>query len=304
MTPLQTCLNPRQVLGLALRRESRTSLSLVANVEFKKKEIMGLSPRALGSQSTTAKLVASNSSPPPPAVTYKLGFYGAGSLSGYGNLWFREMALNAGVGHLYEHNVGLTARKEFLEAIDTNGNRVITEAEVSNLTLKVCGYSWGGISAIGFAQEFSSAPKTIVVGGSPHNPIEYRLEVKIPVQILLTIDPVEWLNPAGTVPDTVQSFKNYYQERGGYSLFHRVSDGQIRQIGNSFSSLLKGDEIVSQAGSTTQIRMDIGNWGTRIGTPFTIETPPDSAQYSLNALETNHDGMPWLVGEVATNSLQ
>lgn len=144
-----------------------------------------------------------------------MGFYGAGSLSGYGNLWFQQMAVSAGVDHLYVQNDGNTALWDFFKAIDTSDDHVISATEISGLDLRVCGYSWGGVSAIGFTQKISEAPVTIVVGGSPNNPISYRLEVPIPVTVLLTIDPVPILNPPGTVPSTVQHYINYYQQRGG-----------------------------------------------------------------------------------------
>lgn len=142
------------------------------------------------------------------------------------------------------------------------------------------------------------------MGGSPSQPISYRLEAVIRATILLTIDPVEWFNPAGTVPGTVARYLNYYQQRGGYSLFRRVSDGHVVPEGSSFSALLKGNPIASQAPITTQVRMDTGNWGTTTGSPFNILRPPDPTVYSLNSIETNHDGMPWLVGSVGASALR
>lgn len=233
-------------------------------------------------------------------MTYTIGFYGAGDINAYGNTWLRQFWDRVGVDHRYVQNDVLTAEKDFLAFLDKDGDMIINPEDIVGLTVKVCGYSWGGVSAIGFTQDFSTAPKYIVVGGTPHDPIQYRLNVIIPFDILLTIDPVPLLNPPGTVYSNVDSYVNYYQQRGGYSLFRLVSDPtQGKQIGNSFSALLKGTNVFSQAGQTTQTRVDLGGFGSRVGTPFDIDNPPDFTEYSLADTETNHDGMPWLVADDA-----
>lgn len=235
-------------------------------------------------------------------MIYTVGFYGAGDIGADGNSWFRQFWDRVGVSHRYVQNDGRSALHDFLAAIDKNGDMIIDADDIVGLTVKVCGYSWGGISAIGFTQALSNAPTTIVVGGSPQNPIQYRLNVIIPIHVLLTVDPVPILNPPGTVFSNVVSFFNYYQQRGGYSDFRLVSNpatGKI--IGNFLSKLLKGTDIYSQAGNTTQTRVDLGGFGTRLGIPFNIYNPPDSAEYSLAGTETNHDGMPWLVADAAAS---
>jgi len=258
---------------------------------------MNFSPRA--TSNSTILSAAANSSPDP--IVYKLGFYGAGSTTGFGNLWFKQFANDAGVTKLYVHNDGNNAMWDFLKAIDKNNNKVITQEEVSNLTLKVCGYSWGGISAIGFTQKIAS-PGKIQVGGTPHQPIEYTLEVGISVNVLVTVDPVEWLNPAGTVQNNVKKYQNWYQLKGGYSIFRKTNT--TREIGNSFSDKLKGDAIQVQAPLTfngCNTRVDSPNLRTRTGAAFLIDGDPTI--WSLRGDETNHDGMPWLVGDLATGLL-
>src|SRR5207248_1810570 len=91
-------------------------------------------------------------------------------------------------------------------------------SEADSMIVKICGYSWGGVSAIGFTQKIATAG-VIVVGGSPKNPIQYRLEVGIIVAKLAAVDPVAILNQPRTVQTNVESFYNWYQQRGGGSLF-------------------------------------------------------------------------------------
>lgn len=76
----------------------------------------------------------------------------------------------------YAQNDGNTAIWDFLKFLDANNDKIITAAEAGDLIVKVCGYSWGGVSAVGFTQKLSQIG-TIVVAGSPHDPIAYSNEV-------------------------------------------------------------------------------------------------------------------------------
>ena len=169
----------------------------------------------------------------------------------------------------YVQNAGLDAVHDFLKWLDKNDNHVISESDVEGVTVKVCGYSWGGIAAIGFTQRLSQTG-TIVVGGAGKNPISYRLDVPIAIEMLFTIDPVQILNQPGTVPSTVQNFYNYYQRRGDYAIF-RFPDGSIYddEFGSPFGNLLEGIEVDTAAQSSLQRMVDVIYPATlRTGRPF------------------------------------
>ena len=202
---------------------------------------------------------------------YKLGFYGAGSTTDAGNSWFNDIMAESGIptDRRYVQNAGLDAVHDFLKWLDKNDNHVISESDVEGVTVKVCGYSWGGIAAIGFTQRLSQTG-TIVVGGAGKNPISYRLDVPIAIEMLFTIDPVQILNQPGTVPSTVQNFYNYYQRRGDYAIF-RFPDGSIYddEFGSPFGNLLEGIEVDTAAQSSLQRMVDVIYPATlRTGRPF------------------------------------
>jgi len=201
----------------------------------------------------------------------------------------------------YVQNAGEDALGDFLQWLDTSGNNVITANETEGVIIKVLGYSWGGVSAIGFTQKLSTTG-TIVIGGSPHGPISYRLDVPIAIEVLFTIDPVRHLNPPGTVPSTVQNFYNYYQRRGGYGIF-RYTDGVMdREVGNAFSALLLGVEVDTAAQSSIQVMVDVIYPSvTRSGEPYAPDNP---IELILRSSEVNHDVMPWYARPDALDAME
>lgn len=236
----------------------------------------------------------------------KLGFYGAGATTDAGNSWFNSIMASAGIplGWRFVHNDGQNALHKLLKEIDKNGNRTITSVEATAVTIKVCGYSWGGISAVGLAQKLSQAGQ-IDVGGSPGQPITYTLQVPIRLQVLLTIDPVSILNPPGNVPSTVDNFSNFYQRRGGDAIF-RKPDGTIAidDFGSVLSRTLKGVSITSQATSTTQTEVNqISPPTIRKGIPFSTGAWA-GIELWLHSNEVNHDVMPWFTTTEAISILQ
>lgn len=226
-------------------------------------------------------------------TSWLVGFYGAGSTSGFGNSHFEAAAVGKGVNHLYSHNSSISAINDLFTAIDCNNDRQITENEIAGLTVKICGYSWGGVGAIGMSQTLSS-PGPIVVGGSPSHPITWNLHVPIPIKTVFVFDPVPILNPPGQVPDTVENFYNYYQDKGGDSIFRATGNYPDELIGSPLSRLLKGTSV-SVAPGVTDEQVNVTNDPSisRTGTPFLGSG--NNNQYSLSGPDTNHDGVPWLV---------
>lgn len=198
---------------------------------------------------------------------------------------------------------------DLLKQLDKNNNRVITQSEIDGLTVKVLGYSWGGISAVAICKRLSQTG-FIRTGGTPKNPIGYDLTVPIPISALVTIDPVQTLNPAGTVPSTVSNFVNYYQMIGGYAIFRNTDSNSIdtnieappSPFGNWFSALLKGSSITSQASNPAiQVRVEMDMTNTSVpGIPF----PGIYGPLYLFGGEVNHDVMPWYAAPYVSSWLQ
>jgi pimeloyl-ACP methyl ester carboxylesterase len=200
--------------------------------------------------------------------------------------------------HRYPHNSGNQALRDFLQWLDQNDNHIITDKELKNLAVKACGYSWGGVSAIGFTQRLSTAG-TIVVGGSPGNPISYALQAPVSIEALATIDPVAWLNPPGTVPGTVKSFHNWYQMKGGKPTW-RLADGTVYDDSADWlSGLIKGVYVDSQAQSSFQVRVELLDpIVVRSGKPF------NTLELYLQSNEVNHDVMPWFTRQDMSQPMQ
>lgn len=226
------------------------------------------------------------SSNPAPNV-FKIGFWGTGPKNAYGNVSFGQIAAGLGVvpKNIYVQNGGLRAITDFLSAIDRNQNRKLSADEVASLDVEVCGYSWGAIAAIGFCQRLST-PGTIVVGGSPKNPLIFELGAPIRVKRLFVIDPVQLFNQPGLVPNTVDSFLNFYQRNGGNGVLRSARDHDVivkDKLGTALSRLLKGTSVESEAADSKQF--DIG---------AEKMTATDGVSFA-NGSETNHDTIPWFV---------
>jgi hypothetical protein len=195
-----------------------------SGVPFSSYSVIGSSP-SQSSESTT-----------PPKKKIVVAYWGAGGHGPWspsdpywdGARWYREnilipmqnqtpeftIAANA-----FVQNDGNSALRQILAAVDQNGSHVISSDEVNAATVKIIGYSWGGISALSLAQKLNSIG-LIRVGGPDSSPIQYRLLAPIKVDTLVLIDPVNILNWTYTgFPSNVQNFHNYYQTLGKNSQF-------------------------------------------------------------------------------------
>lgn len=184
----------------------------------------------------------------------------------------------------------MTAVNELFKKLDLNKDRRITEDEIEGLTLKACGYSWGGVSAVYFARTISK-PGTIKVDGSPKNPIVWELHVRIPVQTIFVFDPVDFLKPAGTVPSTVGNFYNYFQTKRGNTIFRSLGTYPDRvEEGSLLSRQLRGTSISVAAGVAAE-QVDV----TARSDIIRYRTFEGDLEYSLIGPDVNHDYLPWLV---------
>jgi RHS repeat-associated protein len=224
--------------------------------------------------------------------TIRVGFYGAGPRNLFGNQVVSRIGAAVGAD-MYEQNDSTAAVAKVLREISRSG----TDQD----RVRVFGYSWGGIAAIGFAQQLSEAG-FIRTGGSPKWPVGINLCASVKIDLVLTIDPVQWLDPAGGVPKNVKSFVNYYQMRGGYAVIRNPNGSVLDDhFGTWFSALLKGSQIQDvYAESSDQYQVDTGSAGSSVSGFL----PGSDVPFLLNATEVNHDVMPLFVEQTAISLMK
>ena len=189
----------------------------------------------------------------------------------------------------YRQNDESQAKRDILTKLDVNSDRNITEAEISTADIRLLGYSWGAVTAIDVAHDLSQ-PKSRIGG--------YRLCTPVPIKRLLAIDPVTFMNTPSPVGDNVVRFRNYYQQKGGYSriLQRRRSDGGLdaANIGSWLSRRLRGSSVrnVSSKVDSRQIRIDT-EWSGKVEREY-LDDGIYSELIGIGS-QINHDMMPWFV---------
>jgi len=210
----------------------------------------------------------------PHTTGYLFAFYGSalgGPVGvGFGNQWLRNLANDAGtatgsqVNILPEETGGPTALADLLKDLDTNHDHIISPKEIRAATVRVLGYSLGGIVATNFTRSLDAAGQR--VDG-------YRLDAAIPVETLVTIDPVNYpitfppLQHTDGPESNVRNFYNYYEtgKSGGKStlaLYNHAtgkSEGSVAYNDTTIPVLgpLHGGSLDSSALVSTQI--DVGS---------------------------------------------
>jgi len=105
--------------------------------------------------------------------------------------------------------------------------------------------------------------------------------------------PVRTFRAGAKVERNGQRFVNYYQQRGGDAIFREVRGKRTVPIGNWLSRALTGGPITSQAGSSSQIRVDTAWARETVPGPFFMELPNNV----LYGKDVNHDVMPWFTAK-------
>lgn len=191
-------------------------------------------------------------------TTISVAFYGAGGAETGGNPQFWNFCTTNGVSEacFYTHRGGTEALKDILEAIDGSKNGYVSKEEIASYTLRIFGYSWGAIAAIGLAQKLSRAGE-LHLGMTPKTGPNYYLEAPVSVDLLFTIDPVKILNPPGVVPKNVDLFRNYYQRNAkpGIGLDETAKVAAAAALPN-LGQLLNGTKVESKAADTRQVKLD------------------------------------------------
>src|SRR5438067_2350699 len=82
---------------------------------------------------------------------FVIGFYGLGG-QGWDNSWLATTADTAGKNTgstvlKYQEDDGTSAESDFFASVDQNGDHVLSAAEIDATTVRVVGYSFGGVQA-------------------------------------------------------------------------------------------------------------------------------------------------------------
>jgi hypothetical protein len=270
--------------------------------------------------SAGALITAAPSTIHPQAKTtitrYIIGFwgyaFGGTPGTGFGNQWETNLvdaagAAGAGTAKMFAEESGpANAESYLLKAIDTNHDHIIEASEVHAMRLRVVGYSLGGAVAANFTRDLDDA-STKVDG--------FKLDVAIPVQDLVTLDPVSY--PINYPPlvetdgpeSNVDAFYSYYE--GGASagvstlnLFNAStgdSEGSYSEDDTSLPIIgyLHGDLLDSSALTTAQYQVDAGKFASH-----KVEHLLQSGvNGELSGKQTDHGTLPFYAYPYALSNL-
>jgi len=298
--------------AVKIRKLSKQSKLIKAVKIKKRKPLAKFNPTPRSASEIKLALATSSSAGSSVPVTYKVGFWGAGAIEppgehAAGNTWFGEIMEAAKVPkkHRYNHAVVMQAVWDLFKFLDVNNDFIITQSEIDGLVLTACGFSKGGPAALEFTQHISQPGLITVKPALGHNPaVVYNLQAPIPVEMLLTIDPVPIGDePLGNIPSTVSNFANRYQRKGGKSTFRLIDGTFYKYWGATLSELFKGVPLTAASTSTNmdQQPMPINEMplSIQVGFPFLNTTP----ELLLRNNELSHGSMPWFVMPWAIASL-
>jgi hypothetical protein len=228
-----------------------------------------------------------------------VSFYGLGGAGGFGNDWLDNIANKAGdetnsTVRKYDEDQGGRALKDTLHSIDRNHDKMISSTEAKAATLRVVGYSFGGIQAANFAQYFRKVGRNIK---------GYVLKAAVKIKALVTLDPVQSvLKHTSGVPSNVERFGNYYQQKGGntkVSLYTDPLNIKVTSISVPDPSNIKGNSLKTSAKTSRQIRVDVN--------PYADESVKHKVQSHVNGKikgkDVNHGTLPFYAYDWAVEDL-
>ncbi|MGB7158040.1 MAG: carbohydrate binding domain-containing protein [Tepidisphaeraceae bacterium] len=251
-----------------------------------------------------------------------VAFFGAGPIgdNAFGNLWFREIVKQAGGtikadGAPYPENDYNEALFALLGRIDTDGNKTIEQGEVYNgptpIDVKIVGYSFGAISAINLSRRLTDD----VISWQDYP--TYTLDVDIPVESLVAIDPVNstffglsWLikHVNGPVKSNVAKYRGYWRTRTGQQIMDLSIAGigiGPEDMGSPAGSIITGDFIKSKSPDTVITNVDTQRTNTiAIHFQYPTTDPRHQGQAGeMTGSRVGHDTMPWYLFEEVRNEL-
>ena len=222
------------------------------------------------------------------SANFVVAFYGLGG-GGFGNEWLRATADAVGqqtgsVVRKYQETQGSRALVDLFRSLDTNSDRVISTGELATVHIRVLGFSFGAVQGADFTRSLTQTRRPI---------LGYRLAAAVPVDVLVTIDPVNVtpLKHTDGPVSNVRSFVNYYEFNPNEATM-RLTDRAGRPAGTiTFSDVINpvGGPLPSSARRTRQTLVDYGAWASRSVTHYL------NRRYygTMNGADVNHVTMPW-----------
>ncbi len=147
------------------------------------------SPEQFRDRSSPSLSSAAQSSSLGPRVI-KVAFQGAGKM-GQGNADFMLMARGY---QAYSSIAGIAALRWVLAQIDRNGDHIVSTEEINAVTVRIAGYSRGGVTAVYLAKALSTPGIIRVDAQKP--PTVYKLEGSVSVEKLILLDRIRPAKPA------------------------------------------------------------------------------------------------------------
>jgi hypothetical protein len=232
---------------------------------------------------------------------YIISFYGLGGSGSFGTDWLDKAVDTAGgatnsVVRKYDEDEGGRALKDFLSSVDRNRNKRIDASEVKTATVRVIGYSLGGIQAVNFARYLLRVGDTIK---------GFLIGQGTPIISLVTLDPVN-NNPFKStvgVPDNVYNYTNYYQQKGGdttIDIYTRTTPSfkvSTKTVDDPLD--IKGQPLATEARRSDQVRIDVGVYQNKT-VSHKIE---DNLDGKLKGRNTNHGTLPFFAYDLAVRDL-
>lgn len=234
------------------------------------------------------------------AGNYIVSFYGLGGGGSFGSDWMDKAVDTAAAEtgstvRRYNEDQGGAALKDFFRAVDRNHNKRIDKREVASVSLRVIGYSLGGVSAANFARYLLKLGQTIK---------GYLINAGTPVRALVALDPVNDVPGKQTegVPNNVQYFTNYYQQKGGdttIDLYTRPLGIKVDSITVEDPLNIKGDTLNTNARRSSQVRVDVGD----LADETVKHKVRDNLDGKLKGRNVNHGTLPFFAYDFAVRDL-
>lgn len=227
---------------------------------------------------------------------FLIGFYGAGSHQGYGNVWFKQIYDDAGgSGYLFSDGQDGKAIKKLFGEIDTNKDKKIVSSELSGHTFKAAGYSWGGPTTTHLTR------RLFLKQGQKKKKVEgYELCAMVPFDVVATIDPVTLIKGMKAPETNVARWVNYHQKRKT-SLMDLYQNGNYlgQQKFGSFGSRKFHGESWPKADRNINVPVD---WAKNAKRQAYVPGSPILGV--MPGSQVNHDTITWFVYSDAVTELK
>lgn len=221
-----------------------------------------------------------------------IGFWGAGNKSAFGNATMWEYIGRPLGAQMFNWTVSAQgrAKRVLFSVVDQDDDKFLSRTEIRRASLRVFGYSWGGSNAMDLAHDLNAPGPN--VGG-------YRLADVLPVDTLVVLD--QFGRGGGRPPrvaSNVRQFFNFYQRKGGNSIFHIEGGGKLR-LGTPLSRRIKGASLDRRR----EVRLDKEAARSIVAGRLWIPTRQEYRNVAMRGRDVGHDAVPWFARSQALHLL-